>query len=300
MTPRNRPNDQIIIHAGHQHERDYWSFALRQTSITEKQLQRYEDCGKRAWVYHSAVRQTYKVKHETCGLRVCPLCCQRHQQRNRERMALMFQNIPTTRLKFITLTLRSTTAPLTHQLHRLTACFRRLRQRKIWGAVSWGVAVIELTRNSKSKQWHPHLHILAEASYIPQATLSEIWLNITGDSLIVDIRKVHDRDSALNELAKYASKPIAQRHINDSVSAGAELFEAMKNRRMMIPFGHWPSPPKPNPPADDLEDDWVPVMPLRDCLERADGGDHEAQRILRQCNVAHNTLARWLKAIRGP
>jgi len=295
-----RPSDQRIIHAGHEKQREYWDFALRQVPIPAKRLQRYNDCGKRAWVYYSQARERYKVKHESCGLRICPLCATRYQMRTRKRIAALFYRTPLPRLKFITLTLRSIPIPLKDQLSRLKDAFRRLRQRKIWRKVKWGAAVIEMTRNTKTKQWHPHLHILADSTYIPQSELREAWRSITEDSFVVDIRKVVDRKAVLNEIAKYASKPTAFSQISDSVGAGTELYEATVGRRLLLLFGQWPDIPEEKPEDDGLEDDWKAVKPLYEILLLASQGDSSAQATLQACDIEPNTLKRWKDSLKPP
>jgi REP element-mobilizing transposase RayT len=53
-----------------------------------------------------------------------------------------------------------------------------------------------------------HLHMVIDTGYIPQKLLSDLWLQITGDSKIVDIREVHLSDSAnvASYMAKYITK----------------------------------------------------------------------------------------------
>lgn len=53
-----------------------------------------------------------------------------------------------------------------------------------------------------------HLHIIVDADYIPQSVLSSLWLQITGNSKVVDIRQVNldDISQVDSYLAKYISK----------------------------------------------------------------------------------------------
>lgn len=203
-------------------------------------------------------------------------------------------------IKFITLTLRHTNDPLKDQVSRLKNAFRRLRQRVLWRKVKWGAAVIEIKRNPNSGEWHPHLHILVDAKFIPQEQLSSAWLAVTGDSSIVDIRAVKDRRAAVNEIAKYASKPCSFQNLRDSLLAGATLYEAIDGRRLLIIFGDWPKHMDRSKMEDSLPDDWVPVQPLADCLREAKAGDPHALERLRQCNIPPKVLKGWLKAIPPP
>ena len=49
----------------------------------------------------------------------------------------------------------------------------------------------ENTYNELTKEWHPHIHMFALLDdWMDQEQMSKTWHEITGDSFIVDIRKV--------------------------------------------------------------------------------------------------------------
>jgi hypothetical protein len=50
----------------------------------------------------------------------------------------------------------------------------------------------------KGRGWHVHIHAILDADYLPQAELSRLWHEITGDAYIVDIRRVFSPQGALN------------------------------------------------------------------------------------------------------
>ena len=64
----------------------------------------------------------------------------------------------------------------------------------------------------KTGEWHPHVHMFALLdTWIDQEHLSETWHEITGDSFIVDIRRVkkdkqYGYSNAAAEVCKYALK----------------------------------------------------------------------------------------------
>ncbi|MBU0298166.1 protein rep, partial [Acinetobacter baumannii] len=70
----------------------------------------------------------------------------------------------------------------------------------------------ENTFNPDTKEWHPHLHMFALLDdWIDQEELSQYWHSITGDSMIVDIRRVKKEkglgySKAAAEVCKYALK----------------------------------------------------------------------------------------------
>ena len=56
-----------------------------------------------------------------------------------------------------------------------------------------------------------HIHIIqVDGSFVPQKKLSELWLKVTGDSYVVDVRRVRGKYGA-NYVAKYASKGMSEK-----------------------------------------------------------------------------------------
>ncbi|MBV6621061.1 replication protein, partial [Acinetobacter baumannii] len=48
----------------------------------------------------------------------------------------------------------------------------------------------ENTYNEKTNEWNPHIHVFALLDdWIDQDELSQYWQSITGDSMVVDIRR---------------------------------------------------------------------------------------------------------------
>ena len=67
----------------------------------------------------------------------------------------------------------------------------------------------EIKRGSGSGLWHPHLHMIALAESAPDAfDLAKEWKNITGDSFIVHVTPIDQKDpiSGFMEVFKYAVK----------------------------------------------------------------------------------------------
>lgn len=292
--------DQELRFAGHLEERVYWLKVLPKTKVTRKNLENYRDCGKNAWIEHSESRSAYRIKSKTCGMRICPVCGDRRRSQVKERLVNAFALLPRAYLRFVTLTLRSTSAPLSEQLDRLTRSFRRLRQRKLWqDKVTFGAGTIELTRSNKTGNWHPHLHILYVGEYIDQGALSRTWKAITGDSMIVDIRKVDSTTNAILELAKYASKPLKFGYLKDDVLAGVELFNTLAGRHLLIVFGDAPDHLRRKPKKKKTQegiDDWCAVMPLWVCIDLAQNGNQDARKLLQWLD---NPMIEQLKLPRG-
>ena len=55
-----------------------------------------------------------------------------------------------------------------------------------------GVMSIEVKRGRNSGLWHPHVHMIWLCNQAPSASqLSKEWLELTGDSYIVDVREFY-------------------------------------------------------------------------------------------------------------
>ncbi|MFC9501986.1 protein rep, partial [Streptomyces sp. NPDC056982] len=114
----------------------------------------------------------------------------------------------------------------------------------------------ENTYNEQSKEWHPHVHMFALLDdWIDQEHMSETWHEITGDSFIVDIRKVKkEKDlgysKAAAEVCKYALK------FGDlSVQNTWEAFKILKGKRLSGAFGSLYGVKIPENLTDDMSDE---------------------------------------------
>jgi hypothetical protein len=169
-----------------------------------------------------------------CRDRLCPLCGERRGRQASVRTHAIVQRFNSPR--FLTLTLRHRGEPLREMLDRLHVCIAKLRRETRWKeSVLGGVFGFEVTRNTKAGEWHAHAHIIVEGSYFPHPVLKALWLKITGDSHIVDVRAVADRKKAAAYISRYVAKPV------DVTSwCGAEIREyaaAMHGRRLLQTFG---------------------------------------------------------------
>jgi hypothetical protein len=87
-------------------------------------------------------------------------------------------------------------------------------------------------------EYNVHLHVLADAAYIPQAALSSVWEDVTGDAPVVDVRRIYGRDgdtieSAVAETVAYACKPPEFEDPEDAAAFASDT----KGERMVQPFG---------------------------------------------------------------
>lgn len=102
--------------------------------------------------------------------------------------------------KFLTLTLtkrRSDGIKLDEIWEMRKALFKKLRKRG-YRIDSW-LGVVEMPN---------HVHIVLDGDYIPQDLISKTWHTITGDSYIVDIRRVRKEGRVISYLSKYLGKSL--------------------------------------------------------------------------------------------
>jgi len=158
------------------------------------------------------------------------------------------------RPRHLVLTVKSQTGSLRDQVVDLVRWFGKLRRTAWWKQnVYAGVYTIEITINERTGLWHPHLHILFDGQYLPQAKLRYLWHDITGGSDIVWIGEVYNTAGAVNEVCKYIGKPQDSEHWTDQQLT--DYAKAVRGLRMVQPFG------RKNKLAIE---DTVPEKPLSD------------------------------------
>jgi hypothetical protein len=97
-----------------------------------------------------------------------------------------------------------------------------------------GVFAYEFKRGSGSQDWHPHIHMLAllpKKSKIDVARLKQEWLDITGDSQVINIK--YANDEAYLEVFAYALK-FSEMDNDDRWFA----FNELRSERLISSFGY--------------------------------------------------------------
>lgn len=175
--------------------------------------------------------------------------------------------------------MRSTAAPLKHQVQTLLQSFRRLRQRISWRRTQQGgVAVVEVTRNKATGLWHPHLHVLACGTFLRKSELVDNWRDASHGSFIVDIKAVTDTKDLSAYVCKYVTKPSDTEHLQTEDDA-RDYYNSLANCHRLITFGTMRNRP-PQPQAEPPVTDWRNVMPLAQVIELAQRGDVHACKLL--------------------
>lgn len=179
-----------------------------------------------------------KVLPMTCKRRTCPTC---QHTRFKEMMAKYGEISKGAEYpKLLTLTLKRGQDP-TSMVDRLLAGFKKLRRRAVFEHQEGGAYFLEgKPPGHEGQGWNVHLHVLVDGPPMPQAVLSRVWEEITGDSPIVDIRKV-SRKGGLGYALGYSLKGSKIKEAwGDQPEEIKEAWEAaVKRRNLVHTFGTW-------------------------------------------------------------
>lgn len=280
-------------HSGWKDDRDRVFRSLQRTGQTDARIDEFATCGDRVYVLqHKTDPARYHLAGSGCHDRFCLPCA---QARSRTIARRVLAKIQGSESRFLTLTLRTGSEPLTVSLDRLYTAFAVLRRTHLWRSrVSGGVALVELKWFPDTERWHPHLHVLIQGLYVPQPDLKALWLRITRDSSIVDIRLVRNDRHASRYITKYASKPFNSSFLHDEDRLDEALL-ALKGRRLAMTFGHWRGYRLTDPP-DDRE--WHVLGTIAQVYFSAQDGDSSCKAALSAIDPA--VLDELLPHLRAP
>lgn len=229
------PYKQVLIdHDPAEYKAAIQTYLSIDTNSPSSRALKMEDCRTRAFFAVHGETRKVKVLANACRCRWCPLCTRAKSAAicNSVMDWLKFRK----KAKFLTLTLKHSNAPLTHQINNLYRCFRLLRKSKLFTSKCYGgIWFFQVKLSIDKKNWHPHLHCVIDSKYIPQGELSELWLKITNSSKIVDIRNIYKIEQAAAYVARYSARPSKLKDL--SFSQRTEIVFAMHGRRISGSWG---------------------------------------------------------------
>lgn len=163
-----------------------------------------------------------------CGDRTCPECRRVEMLKARRKYLPHLKEIH--RPKLLTLTWPNQKFISRKLFIDFRKCWSKLIRRKPFSTlIKGGLFTFEVT--NKGNGWHVHAHILLDAAYIPQKSLSIAWKAITGQAFIVDIRVAKNPKIALNYILKYISKT------PELLGSKEDYNKALKGVRTIQGFG---------------------------------------------------------------
>lgn len=191
------------------------------------------------------------AKARTCKKHLlCPFCARARgaklMEKNVERVAQALEENTSLVPAMLTLTVANGD-DLTERSEHLTKSFRTLLSRRRdflkkgrgfteFAKIEGAIYATEVT--NKGNGWHPHIHaVVLLNEYIDQKALSAEWERITGDSSVVDIRKLKADDQggitdSLAEVFKYAVK-----FAELPLELNLEAYQALHGKRLIGSFG---------------------------------------------------------------
>lgn len=203
---------------------------------------------------------------------ICPFCAMRrgakYLQVYKQRLDVVLQENPSLRAFMVTLTVKDGENLLERFTHLRKALKRYQEQRRNalkgqrhveYAKALGGVMSIEIKRGKNSGLWHPHVHMIWLCNDVPSASqLSKEWLELTGDSYIVDVREFYGESvvDGFLEVFKYALK-FSDMELADNW----EAFQTLKAKRLVDNFGLFRGVQVPDDLADDdIDDEFVLLL----------------------------------------
>lgn len=197
-------------------------------------LRSFDLCRSTAWFVRHKVTGKIRVASSRCGLRWCPLCIRTKRFIITTSVAAWLKERE--KPKFLTLTLKHSTAPLSNQIDALYGFFKEFKRRPWFKKrLKGGVWFFQVKVSATDGLWHPHLHILFEGRFLPHADCSKKWCEITHGSSVVDIRAVNNPRKAAEYVARYAAAPCDLASLD--ADRAVDVIRALHHRRIVGVFG---------------------------------------------------------------
>lgn len=183
----------------------------------ERRSVRLSECG--SFLEYTLTAEKAKLtKANFCKDRLCPMCNWRRSLKIFGQVSKVMDSLQGQySYLFLTLTVRNCDGEqLPDVLDGMQAGWKNfLKQKRFRSAVAGTFRAVEITRNAKTGEYHPHYHVILavkpsyfKKSYIRQDEWSAMWQRACGLSYnpICDIRKVTGTGKAVAEVSKYAVK----------------------------------------------------------------------------------------------
>ena len=273
----------ILKHRSKQQENFLWTLAkFRENYPTDapneesikalKSAQKLNTCGNfLLFKNFYTIDQTKLAKFYVCSQHLlCPFCAgiraSKAIQKYTERVDEVLKKNRKLKPVLITLTLKNGSDLSERSAHLIKSLRKLIKRRQDYNKkgrgfnefckINGAMYSYENTYNELTKEWHPHIHMFALLDdWMDQEQMSKTWHEITGDSFIVDIRKVKkEKDfgysKAAAEVCKYALK-----FSELSLENTWEAFKVLKGKRLSGAFGSLYGVKIPENLADDMPDE---------------------------------------------
>lgn len=226
-----------------------------QPYIKAERIERFKNCRSNAYFYRNKESGRVKVLSNACKDRACPFCAQVRSREVADQISAWLAGMKHPR--FLTLTLRSSNAPLPVQIDNIYKAFRRFRLMKGMNKfLRSGVWFFQVTLNEKTQQWHPHLHCVLVGKWAEWEFLRDQWKIASKGSFVLDIEPITDPAKCAHYVARYSARPYRMEGL--SLEKRKECIAAFASRRL---FGTWgPKPERPVVKKEKVDlGQWEPI-----------------------------------------
>ena len=213
----------------------------------DHEANRLEQCSTTNEVYWDVTDHKAIVAPHRCNSRWCPICGKIRRSKLQSRIVHLVRKYGQEDLRFVTITQRDYPhETLLHAGDRLRKSLKELYRTGLWHDLvkDWYIRY-EADYNPIRQSWHYHAHLLTHGRYMPVDKIRRVWQQITGDSYLIDVRRV--RENSEMELAKYVSKLSNRGYV-----PLAELTDYCRHHRMFAFYGQFRSDAPPT--GDPVED----------------------------------------------
>ena len=280
----------ILKHRAKQQENFLWTLAKfkenypndlpsEETTKALKSAQKLQGCGNfLLFKNYYTIDQTKLAKFHVCNQHLlCPFCAgiraSKAIQKYSERVDEVLKQKRKLKVALLTLTVKNGHDLQERSSHLITSLRTLIKRRQDYKKKGRGfnefckidgaMYSYENTYNEQTGEWHPHVHMLVLLNdWIDQEQLSETWHEITGDSFVVDVRRVKKSKEfgyakAAAEVCKYALK------FGDlSVEKTWEAFKVLKGKRLTGSFGLLWGVKIPDTMTDDMPEEDLPYLEM--------------------------------------
>lgn len=278
MTEALEPAEEEFHHSGWNVRRRRVMEGMVAAQLSPAVVSRFKNCGSRAWVWRNKHDGRVAVRADYCRSRFCVRCAGRVAARARASISNLAEG---TECRLVTLTIPHVRSDaLAVLIDRLLESFKALRRDEAWSSrVKGGAFVLEIKYNHNGGGWHPHLHIVCDASFLPVKQLQYAWERVAGGGDF-NVKRVWAERGVASYVAKYVTKAFdgSVFHHPDKV---VECIKALRGRRTISTFGGWRGVDLLGEAEAFEADAWKPLCRLTDVLTLAADGAPHALRVLR-------------------
>lgn len=270
-TPTPTRRETVFRHSGWLSVRRRVADALAEADVPLARQQRFACCGSSAFVELNEETGESRLVGFYCGDRFCIPCGAARGVRVRRAIATLLGKRASW---LVTVTQAARKISCKEALDTLGERLKRLRKHPTFArAFDGGAGVSEIKIGKGSGEWHVHQHMICTGPGLDKERLSDAWLEVTGDSFIVDVQEVRSPERAGGYVAKYLTKGFDGTLVRNPARL-SECIAALSGRRLLVTWGSWY-----NAVRDDRVEAsgrWRVVGGLESILARADDGDEWA------------------------